>query len=99
MKLYILTDLDGRIVTRSATPWATPGEYDEKKFKIVIAEVPDEPETMPEPEPAPEPERIDVRDMGEAKEVTLRTASGDRRAVVHEPAALTLTDSQIGRVR
>ena len=97
MKLYILTDLDGRIVTRSATPWATPGEYDEKKFRVVVVEVPDEPDPVMEPEP--EPERIDIRSMGEAKEVTLRTASGDRRAVVYEPAALTLTDSQIGRVR
>ena len=98
MKLYILTDLDGNIITRSATPWATPGEYDQSIFRIMIADVP-EPEPEPEPEPAPEPERIDVRDMGEAKEVTLRTASGDRRAVVYEPVSLALTDSQIGRVR
>ena len=99
MKLYILTDLDGRIVTRSATPWATPGEYDESKFLVVVAEVPDEPDPAMETAPEQEPERIDIRDIGEAKEVTLRTAAGDRRVVVYEPGSLTLSDAQIGRVR
>ena len=42
MMLYLLTDHDGNIITASAQPWATPGEYTRPDvFRVVVADIPD----------------------------------------------------------
>ena len=40
--LYLLTDHAGNIITASAQPWTTPGEYTQPDvFRIVVADIPD----------------------------------------------------------
>ena len=42
MTQYLLTDHVGSIITASAQPWATPGEYTRPDvFRVVVADIPD----------------------------------------------------------